>query len=180
MLVDANTGRVDHDDIAVVSLGNRFKKSIPDTGLPPADEAIVAGGRRTIAFWNFRPRRTCSEAPEDAVQNATIIDARNSARLIRQQRRDDRPFVVGEFVTAARHPGLPHSEALNHSCQKPPSGFMSLRPRDKEAESSVQFSLSRQMLGNGVDEVIRFIGDTLHCLAANDWTSQSSGQLMSG
>jgi hypothetical protein len=44
MLVDANTGRVDHDDIAVVSLGNRFEKSIPDTGLSPADEAIVAGG----------------------------------------------------------------------------------------------------------------------------------------
>ncbi|WP_148259244.1 hypothetical protein [Polymorphum gilvum] len=52
--------------------------------------------------------------------------------------------------------------------------------RDKEAEASFQFSLGRQMLGNGVDEVIRFIGDTLRRLAANGWTSLSSGQLMSG
>jgi len=89
VLVDANTGGVDHDDIAVVSLENRFEKSIPDTGLPPADEAIVAGRRWAIAFWNFRPGGTHSEAPEDAVQHTTIIDARNATRLIRQQRRDD-------------------------------------------------------------------------------------------
>ncbi|APO70435.1 hypothetical protein IE4872_PC00420 (plasmid) [Rhizobium gallicum] len=55
MLVNADTGRVDHDDIAIVSLGNRFKKSVLDTGLPPADEAVVAGGRRTVALRDFRP-----------------------------------------------------------------------------------------------------------------------------
>jgi hypothetical protein len=36
--------------------------------------------------------------------------------------------MVSEFVTAARHPWLPHSEALNHASQKSPSGFMSLPP----------------------------------------------------
>jgi oxygen-independent coproporphyrinogen-3 oxidase len=86
VLVNANTGRVDHDDVAVISLRNGFKKTIPDTGLSPTHEAVVAGGWRPVTFRNFRPRRPSSEAPKDAIQNPPVIDTRNAARLIRQQR----------------------------------------------------------------------------------------------
>jgi len=81
--MNANTGRVDHDDVTVISFGNGFKKTIPDTSLPPTDEAVIAGGWRTIPVWNFRPRRACSEAPKDAIQDPPVIDPRNAARLVR-------------------------------------------------------------------------------------------------
>ncbi|ENS91695.1 hypothetical protein C033_01618, partial [Brucella melitensis UK37/05] len=43
VLVNADTGRVDHDDVAIVGLGHRFKKPIPDPGFAPAHEAVVTG-----------------------------------------------------------------------------------------------------------------------------------------
>jgi hypothetical protein len=82
MLVNADTGRVDHDDVAVVSLGNGFKKPVPDTCLPPADEAVVAGGRRPVALRDFRPGRARPKPPQDAVQDAPIIDTRNARGLL--------------------------------------------------------------------------------------------------
>ncbi len=63
-----------HDD-DIVSLGNGFKKTIPDTALPPADEAVVAGGRRTTALRVFRPGRARPKPPEDAIDHPPIIDA---------------------------------------------------------------------------------------------------------
>jgi len=103
VLVNANTGRVDHDDVAIISFRNRFKKPIPDTGLSPADEAVIAGGWRTITFRDFRPRRACSEASKDAIQDPPVVDTRNAARLVRKQWRNNRPFMVREFVAAACH-----------------------------------------------------------------------------
>jgi hypothetical protein len=82
--MNANTGRINHDDVAVISLRNGYKKTIPDAGLPPTHEAVVAGGWRSITFRNFRPRRAGSEAPKDAIQDSPVIDTRNAARLVRQ------------------------------------------------------------------------------------------------
>jgi len=82
VLVDADTGRVDHDDVAVVTLGDRPEKSIPDTRLPPADEAVVAGGGRSVPIRDLDPRRSGPEPPENPVQNTAIVDPRHAARLV--------------------------------------------------------------------------------------------------
>jgi hypothetical protein len=99
----ADTGGVDHHDVAVVSCGDRFEKPVPDPSLPPPDEAVVTGGRRTVAIRDLSPRRTRSKPPEDAVQNPPVINTGNPARLVGQQRRQDRPFMIAQFVTATRH-----------------------------------------------------------------------------
>lgn len=62
---------------------------IPDTGLPPADEAVVASGRRTVALRDFRPGRARPEPPEDSIQHPPIIGTGNTTRLVGQQRRQD-------------------------------------------------------------------------------------------
>lgn len=58
--MDTNTGAVDHDDVTVVALGDRLGKPISHAGFAPADEAVVAGGRRTIAPGS-RPKASPSE-----------------------------------------------------------------------------------------------------------------------
>lgn len=42
MLVHTDTGRVDHDDVAIVSLGDFLQEPIPDARFAPADEPVVA------------------------------------------------------------------------------------------------------------------------------------------
>src|SRR5262249_48945636 len=76
---------------------------VPDAKLPPADEAVIAGGGRSIALGNVCPGRTGAKAPVDAVQDLAVIGARHPSRLIRQQRCDDGPLEIGQFVTACAH-----------------------------------------------------------------------------
>ena len=45
MLRNAHDRRIDHLEIAVLGLGDGVHEPIPMTGLAPAVEAIVAGGR---------------------------------------------------------------------------------------------------------------------------------------
>ena len=60
-------GGIDHDDVAAASLGRRSEKPVPDTGLPPADEAVAGGVGRAVALRDFRPGRSRPKAPQDAV-----------------------------------------------------------------------------------------------------------------
>ena len=96
---------VDHLDLAVVSRRNSAQNAIPVTSFTPPDEAIVAGGIRTIALGDIGPRRTAAQPPEYAVEDTAVINPFHAARLIRQQRRDDLPLGVREFV--ACHLKLP-------------------------------------------------------------------------
>lgn len=105
MLMHAHDGAVDHLDFAVVSLRDRLQNLVPDTGSPPAHEAIVAGRVRAITFGNIGPRCAAAEPPEDAVQDAAGIGARHAARFVGQKWCDDVPLGVGEFV--ACHLKLP-------------------------------------------------------------------------
>src|SRR5262245_54689167 len=58
-------------------------------------EKVVRGPNRKIT-----PRRAGSQHPKNAVQHAAIIDARHSARLVGQKRRDHAPFEVGQVISA--------------------------------------------------------------------------------
>nr|CAA37892.1 unnamed protein product [Agrobacterium tumefaciens] len=55
MLMNTDTGAVDHNDIAVESLGNLAQNMIPDTRLSPSHEPVVAGCIWTISIRNVCP-----------------------------------------------------------------------------------------------------------------------------
>ena len=101
----AHDGTIDHLDLAVVGLRNGLQNLIPDAGSPPANEAIVAGRVGAIAFRNISPGCARAQPPEDAVQDAAVVNARHATRLVRQKRCDDLPLGIGEFV--ACHVKLP-------------------------------------------------------------------------
>lgn len=63
MLVDADTGGVDHDDLAFEGGGNRSEQPVPHPGFTPADEPVVAGGRGAVALGYLGPRRAGAEPP---------------------------------------------------------------------------------------------------------------------
>ena len=128
MLVDAHAGGIDHHQFAVETSGNRRQQPIPDTGFAPTHEPVVAGGRRPIALGDFRPRRARSKPPEDPVQHPPIIDPRHTAWLVGQQRLDDCPFPICQFVSPSRHLPLHSRRSLNHAAPANSTRFMSLRP----------------------------------------------------
>src|SRR5690625_6118322 len=102
MLVNADRGTVDHLEVALVSGRNCFVNSVPDAQFPPPHEAVVAGRRRTIALRYVGPGRSRAQAPENPVQHLAIIYPWLAARLVRQQRLNDRPFKISDLVAADR------------------------------------------------------------------------------
>ena len=100
MLMNADTGRVDHDDVTVESLGDGRQKPIPDADFAPANKPIVAGGVRSIALRDVGPRRASPEAPNDPVDDLAIIYSRNATNLIRQMRRNHARFKIAQLVSA--------------------------------------------------------------------------------
>ncbi len=107
---------VSHADAAetAISVCNRYENSRADchTNLPDKRAANRRKHRPTDIWlrgtvWQFRvrPRRAGSEPPKNAIDDPPIVNARHAARLVRQQRLKDRPFLVRQFKAAARHQG---------------------------------------------------------------------------
>src|SRR5262245_56605262 len=61
---------------------------------------------RHVAPWRSGPQH-----PEDAIEDAPVVDPWHTARLIRQHRLDGCPFVVGDFVAPDSSPRF---RGLNH------------------------------------------------------------------
>lgn len=74
MLMDADAGTVDHDDVAVVGGGHRLQDPIPDARLAPSNKAIVAGRVWSISLGDISLGRTCPKAPENSIQHPPIIN----------------------------------------------------------------------------------------------------------
>ena len=131
MLVNTDTGRGDHDDVAIIGLGGFLHEPAPDACLAPTNKAVVAGGRRAVVPGDFRPRRACPEAPENAIQHPAVIDTGHTARLVRKQWPDDRPFVIYQLVPSPCH--RPPSLGGGFESQPGRMGraFMSLRPNTR-------------------------------------------------
>src|SRR5690554_6014645 len=134
MLVNADRGTVDHLEVALVSGRNCFVNSVPDAQFPPPHEAVVAGRRRTIALRYVGPGRSRAQAPENPVQHLAIIHPWLAARLVRQQRLNDRPFKISDLVAASAH-HISSFEELESHHPEPRYQFMSLRPRADHAKS---------------------------------------------
>src|SRR5579872_6114708 len=100
MLMNPDRGTVDRLEIPVISLRDRLKEPVPDAKLPPSDEAVVTGRARTIALGDVGPWRAGAQPPENAIEHLPIIRSRHAARLVRQQRRNDRPLEVSDLVAA--------------------------------------------------------------------------------
>ena len=115
MLMDPDTGGIDHHDIAIVAPRYPGRKAIPVPGLAPPHKTILAGGMGAVALRNIGPGRVRPEAPEDAVQHLPIIDPPSTARLARQKRLDDRPFQIRQFeATPANHKPSSMGKTVNH------------------------------------------------------------------
>ena len=128
VLVDAHARGVDHHDLAVKAGRNRLQQPVPYSGFAPAHEPVVAGRRRAIALGYLGLRRAGAEPPEDAVQHPPVIDTRHAARLVRQQRLDNRPLRFRQFVPPPRHQASIPMESLNQPKLKPQACYECLRP----------------------------------------------------
>src|ERR1700738_2562432 len=98
VLVHANNGGIDHLHRRVMTGGQRIHDPVPYASLPPTNEAIITSSAGTIGFRQIAPWRARTQDPKDAVEHASVIYARNAARLVRQHWLDRGPFIIGEFV----------------------------------------------------------------------------------
>jgi hypothetical protein len=69
---------------------------IPKAGLAPAVEAIVGGGVGRVSPWQIAPSCTCTQDPEDAVENAAVLLRLATASTLRQSRLDEALLEVGQ------------------------------------------------------------------------------------
>ena len=122
MLVNADTGRVDHDDIAIESLGSLARNMVPDARFVPPNDPVVAGCMRAISVGNVCPGRACPESPQDAVDHPPVVNAGHAARLIRQQGLNNSPLEIGEIKPATGHEKPPNqgfSESKSDQFENP-------------------------------------------------------------
>jgi len=98
--MNPHAGAVDHLDIAIVSLSQRVHNPVPDAGLGPATEAVVAGRLRPVPLRQIRPGRARAQHPEYPVEHAPVVHPRHPARLVRQKRFNDGPFEIGQIVAS--------------------------------------------------------------------------------
>ena len=59
-----------------------------------SNEAIVASGPRAIDGWKVPPGGARSQNPEDAIEDAPIIDAGYITRLGRKHHANDAPLLL--------------------------------------------------------------------------------------
>jgi hypothetical protein len=63
VLVHADDGRIDHLHRCIVNGSQRIHDLIPNASPPPANEAIIASRRGTIAVWQIAPWCALSARP---------------------------------------------------------------------------------------------------------------------
>jgi len=96
--MDPDNGSIEHLDIGISFIRYGSEDAVPDACLAPSVEAIVAGRIGAIAVRQITPRRSRPQDPEDAVQHAPVVYPRDTARLVRQNRPNNLPLTVGDFV----------------------------------------------------------------------------------
>ena len=94
MLVDPDRGTVDHDQFAIESGADGGQKPVPYASFAPTHETVVARRVWPIALRDIRPGAACAKPPQYPIDHPTIINTRNTAHLVRQQRLDHRPLEI--------------------------------------------------------------------------------------
>lgn len=147
------------------AIGERLQHNVPYTGKAPAAELPPHRVPVAELFRQIAPWRAGAGDPENAVQHAAMVVRRPPAacRGHRQERREDRPFIVchqtadhcqppepgGRFrITRLRVAGTPHCEKDTSGIPDPPSRFFSESPA-VSPDSPVASQLSREVLRDG-------------------------------
>ncbi len=112
--MNADTGTVGHDDIAIESLLNLAQNMIPDARLAPSNKAVVAGCIRAISIRNVCPGRACPKAPQDTVDHPPVVNTRHATQLIRQQGLNNSPLEIGQIKSATGQK-RPPNQGFNES-----------------------------------------------------------------
>jgi len=107
VLVRTHNGAVAIVDFPVQGAGriarwlHRRKETLPDARLAPALKTAVDRRPWPVALWQVTPRGARAHAPQDAVQDASMIRGWSTGlRLLRrQQRQQAHPLRVGQFVS---------------------------------------------------------------------------------
>lgn len=91
---------VEHLDVAVIGGSDDIRHPIQNARDPPAHEAIVVSGARTISFGQVAPFSAGSQHLKDAIQQSAVIDARHTSWLVGQQRFNHKPIEVSRVISA--------------------------------------------------------------------------------
>ena len=108
----AHDRTVDHLHAAVVRFDDSAHQAIPDTGFPPAVEAIVGRRVRPVALGQISPWCASAEDPEDAIENSSIVLRLRPAPIHGQQGFDNAPLEVGQIVAHDPSPDVSKLESL--------------------------------------------------------------------
>jgi hypothetical protein len=107
MLMRSNDRAIDIVNVPVESalgiglLLDSLKERLPDTGFLPAIEAAGHGAPTPIALGQIPPGGTRTEYPQDAADDASMIQSRaTSLKFLRQKQRfKPLPLRVGQFFS---------------------------------------------------------------------------------
>lgn len=105
MLMHADYRGVDHLNSRIMGRGKCIDDAAPDTSPPPSNEAVVARGVRTKLLGQITPGCSRAQDPEDAIEDTTVVNPRNAARLFLQHGLDGNPFMIGECVARVTESG---------------------------------------------------------------------------
>ena len=84
----------------------RLEQALPHPLLGPAVVAVADCRMRPAALRKVAPRRAGAQDVKDPADRPPVVHPWNAPRLVRQQRRDDRPFRIRQIVPAL-HPQSP-------------------------------------------------------------------------
>src|SRR6056297_2395051 len=95
---DPDAGAVDHGDVAVMRLMDRLRISAPAAGHRANRlQSVVRGA---AALGRVAPGTAGPRLPREAIDHRPVIDPPRAPGLLRQQRLDDRPFLVARLFAA--------------------------------------------------------------------------------
>ena len=108
------------NDVITQITGVAVKETLPDTRFAPAIETAGHRAPRTIAFRQIAPRGTGAQHPQDAVEDASMIQSGSTRfRFLRwKQRLEPLPLRVGEFFSFHTSECTPPSRVCKHALEK--------------------------------------------------------------
>src|SRR4029450_12708985 len=112
-----------------------LKETLPDTRFAPAIETAGHSAPRTIAFRQIAPRGTGAQHPQDAVEDASMIQSGSTRlRFLRwKQGLEPLPLRVGEFFAFHTGECTPPARVCKHALE--PSAHARRRLGARHAES---------------------------------------------
>ena len=96
--MDTDNRRVEHLNIGFAGIRHGIQDVIPDAGLSPSVEAVVAGRVGAEAPRQIAPWCTGAQDPEYSIQYAPVVYARNAAEVGGKDGLNGASFAVCESI----------------------------------------------------------------------------------